>query len=400
MKNWFDWIIVAQWCNALLWWIACGVTWRGVRGQTPLPLASEIPAQPLVSILVPARDEAGRVLRASVASMLAQDYDNFEVIAVNDRSTDATGDILQAMAQSDKRLHVIAGTPTPAGWLGKPHALAQALDAARGAWILATDADMLFTPHALRTVLSHALRGGYDAVTLLPRVTCGSFWERVFLPAFGWFMLMAMPLSRVNDPQRKESTGVGGFFLLRREVLENLGGYAAVRADVAEDLRLGALLKASGARLRVEYGTDLVSTRMQTNFWDLWHGFTKNMFAGMQFRVAPTLAGGLSITLFAVLPTLLVLACTVLGLAGNAAAWGLWWPSAAVWLAQVSLFALINYSWDVPLRYALTVPLGFALFVAVLFNSAWRIVTRRGVNWKGRNIYGADGVRPPQFSKK
>ena len=178
-----------------------------------------------------------------------------------------------------------------------------------------------------------------------------------------------------------------------------LGAFLAVRADVAEDLRLSTLLKESGARLRLEYGADLVSTRMQTNLPDLWEGFTKNLFAGMQFRLLPTAAGSLSIFLFAVLPPFLALACAFIGLTGRAWAWQMCAPCAAVWLLQVALGALINHSWEVPLRYALTAPLGFALFVAMLVHSAWLILTKRGVKWKGREIYGADGARPPMSRK-
>lgn len=388
--NWFNLLVLAAWLNAGLWLLALVFTWRGLRQQKPLPTPAEGSSRPLVSLLVPARNEASRVLRASLASMLAQDYNHLEIIAVNDRSTDTTGPILQEIANTNQRLHFIDGTETPEGWLGKPHAMAQAVAAAQGEWLLATDADMIFAPRAVGTVMAHALKHDYDAVTLLPRVECGSFWERIFLPVFGWSMLVAMPISRVNDPRRRESVGVGGFFLLKRAALEKIGGYAAVRAEVAEDLRLGALLKESGARLRLEYGLDLISTRMQTNLSDLWEGFTKNMFAGMQFKLLPTIGGVLSMFIFAVLPWLVAVA----GLF-SANLRPLCVPCSLVWLLQVAIFALINRSWEVPLRYALTMPLGFALFDAVLLNSAWRILTGRGVVWKGRNIYGAGGVQPP-----
>ena len=120
-------------------------------------------------------------------------------------------------------MRVMDGDETPAGWLGKPYALQQALERAKGTWILATDADMIFHPAALRTSIEHALAGGYDAVTLIPRVESLSFWERVFAPTFGWFMAMGMPIERVNNPARKEAIGVGGFFLIRREVLRRVG---------------------------------------------------------------------------------------------------------------------------------------------------------------------------------
>ena len=211
--NWFNLLTLVGWLNAGLWCVALALTWRGLRQQKPLPAPPDDelagPDAPLVSLLVPARNEAGRVLRESLASMLEQDYGNLEIIAVNDRSEDDTGDILRAIAKENPNLRAIEGAPAPPDWLGKPHAMAQAVAAARGEWLLATDADMIFAPRAVRTVLDYAQANDYDAVTLLPRIVCGSFWERVFLPAFGWFMLLAMPARRVNNPQRKEAAGVG-----------------------------------------------------------------------------------------------------------------------------------------------------------------------------------------------
>ena len=139
---------------------------------------------PLVSVLVPARNEQHRVLADCIRSILAQDYGRFEVIAVNDRSTDATGAILQSLARSDERLRVIEGEELPAGWLGKPYAMQQAFTHARGEWILATDADMIFDKAALRTAMDRTLEEKGDALTLIPHFEAGSFWERVMIPTW------------------------------------------------------------------------------------------------------------------------------------------------------------------------------------------------------------------------
>ena len=128
-----------------------------------------------MSILVPARNEEQRVLEPCIRSILAQDYGNFEVIAVNDRSTDNTGAILETLAEHDARLDVIQGRELLPGWLGKPYAMHQALDHARGEWILATDADMIFEPAALRTAMARVLESDGDALTLIPRFETGSF---------------------------------------------------------------------------------------------------------------------------------------------------------------------------------------------------------------------------------
>ncbi len=403
--NSFDVFVGLTWLTALLWLGSMFLTLRGVKRQKPLaPLKqewSESGATPLVSILVPARNEERRVLERSIQSMLAQDYPSFEVIAVNDRSSDRTSEILHSLARCDSRLRVIDGRELPAGWLGKPHALQQALEAARADWILATDADMLFARGAVRTAMEHALAGDYDAVTLVPYIECLSFWERVFMPTFGWFMLMAMPMERVNDPRRAEAVGIGGFFFMKRTSLESVGGYSAVRADVAEDLRMATLLKGSGARLRIDYAPELARTRMQTNLQEIWEGFTKNLFAGAKFSLPFAVFSSVAVFLYAVAPALLWTFCLLMIASGSGVEWTrLFVPAFVVWLVQVATFAVITRNWGIPFVYALTVPLGHALFILILLNSAFKIAAGRGVTWKGRTLYDRAGVRPPRPQNK
>ena len=208
---------------------------------------------PLVSILVPARNEQHRVLEQCIHSILAQDYGRFEVIAVNDRSTDETGAILARLAKSDERLRVIEGEELPPGWLGKPYAMQQALNHARGEWILATDADMIFEAAALRTALDRALESNADALTLIPRFETGSFWERVVIPTWEWVFLMFRIFYRVDDQKTDRAAAIGGFFLIRRTVLDRVGGYEALKDEVMEDVRLADRIKRSGARLLIDH---------------------------------------------------------------------------------------------------------------------------------------------------
>lgn len=398
----FKLLVWTAWVGVASWLFVAFVTLRGLARQKPLKAASikalrqSSSDAALVSILIPARDEEGRVLVECVRSILAQDYERFEVIAVNDRSRDATGAILRAVSKADERLRVIDGEEPPAGWLGKPFALQQALAEARGQWILATDADMIFHRAALRTSIEHAVSGGYDALTLIPRVESLSFWERVFAPTFGWFMAMGMPIERVNNPERKEAIGVGGFFLIRREALRRVGEYKAVRGEVAEDLRMAELMKESGARLRIEYAPELLSTRMYAGLGEIWEGFTKNFFAGMRFSLLQTFASILLVLLCIISPFVVALVSAIALALGLGGAWtGLLVPTLCIWLIQVLTFAAVNKTFDTPLRYALTVPLGHALFVAILMNSALRIATGSGVTWKGRKVYErASGIRP------
>lgn len=398
-----DTFALIAWTTVLLWLVGALLTVRGLQRQRPLESA---PAggvltradAPFVSVLVPARNEEGRVLAACIGSILSQDYGRFEVVSVNDRSLDATGSILHAIAKADARLRVIDGAEPPPGWLGKPHALEQAFQQSTGEWVLATDADMIFAPEALRTAMSHALLNDYDAVTLIPHIVCLTFWERVFTPIFGWYAVMVAPVHRVNDPRKRESMGIGGFFLIRRDWLRRVGAYEALRAEVAEDLRMAELLKQKGARLRIEYAPDLISTRMQPTFRDIWEGFSKNLFAGTKFNLLQSFAGGIGILLVTVMPIFAAIICAIALWAGaNTELMRVFVPLMLVWAIQVAIFAFINLTWKIPIAYALAAPLGHALFVAILFNSAFRIATGSGVTWKGRKLYErAGGVRPPR----
>ncbi len=403
----FNLLLVVAWATFALWLAGAFLTVRGIVRQRPLAGGAQDRSdsfkrdredEPLVSMIVPARNEAGRVLAAAIASMLKQDYESLEVIVVDDRSTDETGAVLRRLAAEDSRLRVVEGAELPAGWLGKPHAMQQGYEQARGEWLLATDADVLFDSSAVRVTIRHALAGGYDAVTLIPHVECVTFWERVFMPAFAWFLLLARPIERVNDESRRaDAIGIGGFFLIKRKWLERVGAWRAVRAEVAEDLRLAELLKAAGARLRVEYAPTLVRTRMQTNLREIWEGFTKNLYAGTRFKLLPAFGGGIGVALFSVAPIFLAIACLALAWTSGDAAWlRLALPLLLVWGTQTATFAIVNRTCAVPLRYAALAPLGHLLFVLILFNSALKIVSGRGVKWKGRVLYDRAGVRPPR----
>ena len=212
----FTVLISALWFVAFAWLIIVVLTLHGLSLQRRLLATSDLRLTtsdaPFVSILVPARNEEQRVLESCIRSILAQDYGQFEVIAVDDRSTDNTGAILKRLAQGDERLTVIEGAELPPGWLGKPYAMQQALNHARGEWILATDADMIFQAAALRTALDRALENNADALTFIPRFETGSFWERVMIPTWEWVFLMFTIVYRVNDPKSDRGAGIGGFF--------------------------------------------------------------------------------------------------------------------------------------------------------------------------------------------
>lgn len=396
----FTIFIIALWFVVLAWFVVVVLTLHGLTRQTTLSPSSNVRLTesdvPLVSILVPARNEQNRVLEECIRSILAQDYGNFEVIAVNDRSTDQTGAILETLAKSDARLRVIEGEELPTGWLGKPYAMQQAMNYARGEWILATDADMIFEPSALRTALERTLENNGDALTLIPHFETGSFWERVMIPTWHWVFLMFAVFYRVNDPKSDRAAGIGGFFLMRRTALDRVGGYEALKDEVMEDARLAERIKRSGARFFIERAPELIRTRMYKTFREGWECSTKNWFSGVNFSFPFAMLCVVSMYLGAVLPALIA-PVAVIAIAAGTDLSALLVPAALSWLLQVLVMSIVIRRSDVSLAYALTVPLGVALLYAMLFDSSIRIITGTGVTWKGRKVYERRGVRPPRL---
>lgn len=387
----FNILIVFVWSIFLLWLAGLIWTWICLRKQRPFRFESDRNINSFVSILVPARNEAHRVLEKSISSMLAQTYKNYETIVLNDRSTDETGEILQKIKTEnpDSAFQIINGIEPPKNWLGKPHALQQAFEAAKGEWILTTDADIIFSDKTLQTVVNYAENNNLDALTLIPKQLFGSFWEKLFMPVFGWFCVLAMPIHRVNDPNRKESMGVGNFFMFRRDCLKNIGEFEVVKSEVAEDLKLAEIIKKKGLKLRIEYAPDLIETRMYAGFWEIWEGFTKNLFSGMKFSLSKTIFGAFSIFLFGVLPIFGAIFALIFGQIK------LFIPLISIYILQVSIFINVHREWKGNIFYALLTPLGLLMFLAILVNSTIKVVSGKGVKWKDRAIYENGGIRPP-----
>ena len=396
----FTILISALWFVAFVWLVMVVITLFGLSRQRTLSATTNLRLMasdaPLVSILVPARNEEDRVLEPCIRSILAQDYGKFEVVAVNDRSTDSTAAILETLAKTDERLHVIQGCELPPGWLGKPHAMQQALSEAQGEWILATDADMIFEPTVLRTALDRVLESDADALTLIPRFETGSFWERVMIPTWEWVFLMFAIFYRVDDEKSDRGAGIGGFFLIRRTLLDRVGSYEAVKDEVMEDVRLAEWVKRSGGRLLIDRARALVSTRMYRTFGEMWECSTKNWFSGVNFSFPFALLCVVSMYLIAVVPPLIAVAA-VIAMASGADASALFIPAALSWLLQVLIMAIASRRSEVNPLYALLCPLGLAVNYAMLFDSGLRITTGRGVTWKGRRIYDRRGVPPPRL---
>ena len=187
------------------------------RGAIPALPAVDVPgALPSLSVIVPARNEATAIGRA-LASLLAQDYPGLEIVAVDDRSTDGTGDVLRELASANPSLRVLRIDALPSGWLGKNHALWRGAQRSTGTWLLFTDADVVFAPGTLRRTLAYALAERLDHLTLAPRLVSRSFMLGAFVAFFAYAFVALWGAYLANDPTSKRGVGVGAFNLVRRE---------------------------------------------------------------------------------------------------------------------------------------------------------------------------------------
>jgi chlorobactene glucosyltransferase len=254
---------------------------QGVREMLVLDSGSprDLPdPAPLVSVLIPARDEE-ETIRACVEAIMAQTYPNFEVLVVNDRSEDRTAEIVSELAGQDPRVRLINIAELPAGWTGKTHGLWKAVKQAKGEYLLFIDSDTIQEPENLTICMSHMLREDTDMLSLLPRMRNETFWEHVTQPLASICLMLWFSLHRVNDPKRKESFGNGQYILMRRSAYDAIGGHEAVKSELVEDIHLARAIKGNGHRLRVAAAQEISSTRMYTSLATIIKGWARIYFA-------------------------------------------------------------------------------------------------------------------------
>lgn len=355
----------------------------------PIPL-SPVDA-PLISVCIPARDER-RNIRPCIEALLAQTYPNLEIIVVDDRSTDNTLDILQSLAKDATcckiPMKIIRGSDLLPGWAGKPHALAQAVSVAQGEWLCFMDADTFAEPEALSAVYTKANQTQADLFTIMTRQELGTFWERTVMPLVMTALSVGFSPRKVNDPNRKDAIANGQFIFIKRSVYQKVGGHAAIKGSIVEDKDMALLVKRNGYRLVVADGREIVSTRMYTSLAGIWEGWTKNIYLGLRDDPGLLWLGAFGAFLAFAAAVLLPL-WVAGGVLLTAIDTG--WTGYIVLLEALGLFGYLIY-WriraavglGIPAWYALTTPLGAAVFAVMMLASAFKVLSGKGVTWKGR----------------
>lgn len=358
----------------------------GMRTVPDIAKPEFIPAEdfsgPRVSIIVPAKDEAASIEQAA-RSLLAIEYPNLEVIALDDRSTDSTGAILDRVAgESAGRMRARHIASLPAGWLGKTHAMHLGASEAEGEWLLFTDADVVHRRDALRRAVAYAERERADHLVLLPTVIMETPGERLLVSFFQSLFIFAHRPWKVADPKAKDSIGVGAFNLVRRTAYEVMGGYERLRLAIVDDMRLGEEIKRHGFAQRAVFGHDLIRVRWAEGANGVVNNLTKNVFAEMKYNTA-----------YALFVTAALAAMQLGPWAGTLASSG--WSRVPYAVALGSL--LWSYAQSarrsrVSMAYAALHPLAAVVLTYTFLRSIAVTLWQGGVVWRGTK-YSLEEVR-------
>jgi len=402
------------------WWIAgiiLALAWfsRIVDAALGMPSVADVSqpewdrrpvtsfGNPRVSIIVPARNEEESIEQA-LRTLLALDYDNYEVIAINDRSTDRTGEIMERVAREShsliggsggpsdhnrishlpqnhgetghlfsQELRVIHHTELPSGWLGKTHAMWAAANQASGDWLLFTDADVLFKPDSLRRALAYAEAEPADHVVLFPQMIMKRPGEYMMIAFFQTMFMFGHRPWKVADPSTDDHMGVGAFNLVRRGVYDAVGTYEALRMEVLDDMKLGKVVKKAGFAQRNVFGGDLISIRWGHGAFGIVNNLTKNFFAVLSFQWWRTVLSAVGLAFINLGPFL-----------------GIWlahgWARLPYGVALGSMLSIyVGMSWRsaVPPYYFLLHPVSTAMFIYTLVRSMWLTLRNDGIVWRG-----------------
>jgi glycosyltransferase involved in cell wall biosynthesis len=383
---------------SLLYWIAgcvLGLSWlsRVVDAALGVPKIPDVArpewdrrptGNPRVSIIVPACNEEENI-EQPLGQLLTLDYENYEVIVVNDRSTDRTGEIIDRVAARPNvrdRLQVIHVDSLPSGWLGKTHAMWAAAQQATGDWFLFTDADVLFKPQALRRALAYAESEEADHLVLFPRMIMNRPGEKMMIAFFQTLFVFGHRPWKVADPKTKDHMGVGAFNLVRRSVYEAVGTYQALRFEVLDDMKLGKVVKNAGYKQRVVFGEDLISIRWAKGAMGVVNNLTKNFFAILSFQWWRAL-----------------LSCFGLAFLNLGPFLGVWlehgWarmPYVVALLCLFMIYAGMSMKSSIPPYYFFLHPISTLLFLYITLRSTYLTLGRGGVLWRG-TFYPLEDLR-------
>ena len=370
LQDTFFYLAIVNLCVTL---VASGLLAYGdhvIRRLAELPVP-DLAEWPTVSLIAPARNEE-RNIEAAVRSLMQLDYPNLEITLVNDRSTDRTGEILDRLAAEFPLLNVVHLTELPAGWLGKNHAMQVGADRSRGAWLLFTDADILFEPTALRRAIGYALDQDLAHLAATPDTHMPSWLLRAFTVTFAIYFSLFVRIWSIRNPNSTAHVGIGAFNLVRADVYRAVGGHERIRMRPDDDLKLGKIIKLGGHSQDIVHGTGMIAVEWYASLGELIRGLEKNSFSATEYSIWFTVLTSLTSLVFNVWPFLAV--------------WLL--PGPTRWIYAAVCLALWWMAWmaargmKAPPSCAIAFPLTVLLLVYIQWRTMLLNYYHDGIRWR------------------
>jgi len=375
-------IIILCWLSVLGWsYLAFGhgQFWEPSElDETALPSS-----WPSVDIIIPARNEA-EVLPQSLPSLLQQNYPgNYHIYIVDDHSQDKTEEVIQRLldSSSTERVTLLKAPELPRGWSGKVAAMKEGLRYSHADYVLFTDADIQHSESNLRRLVALAITKKNDLVSLMVRLHCESFAEKLLVPAFVFFFMMLYPFRRVNDPQSRIAAAAGGVMLLKRQALDNIGGLEPIKSALIDDCSLAKEIKKRGGpqngqgQISLMLTHDVVSIRSYPAIQDIWKMVARTAYT--QLFYSPLLLVGTFIGMFILY---LFPVFMFISFLGTSSITGL-----AVWLLMAVLYMPTVIFYRLPVAWAFSLPLAALIYIGATLDSARLYYQGKGGHWKGRS---------------
>ena len=382
------WLTLLLALAAVAWWLVLPL--RAALNHRRLPLLAEFDYDesvdwPPVSVLVPARNEAS-TLEAAMQSLLRVDYPNLEIVIVDDRSSDATGKIIEQLGQHDSRIRSLRIDTLADGWLGKVYALHRGLEICSGEWLLFTDADVHFSPQILKRAITCCEQQHKDFLTLLPEF----FNTRPLLAAaqaaFAMILLSALDRDKITAARSRAAMGIGAFNLARKSFLDKREGLEWLRMEVADDAGLGLMMKRRGAAIDIRSGRELLKVDWYPSLRAMMDGVMQRVILGANYRLPLYLLHCALVCLCLAAP---------LGLALTLPQSPLAWLAVAAYLLPMIILRTISGHFELPPAAAWGLPLGLLIIGFGMFRSLWCYLRDGGIHWRG-NVYTLKDLRRGQ----
>lgn len=400
-EMYMDWItcwyaaaafVGAMWAVRL---VAIGWTLKNRQPLSSSSYSGPPSPAPRMSVIVAAKDEEQNI-ETCITTLLDQDYPDYQIIAVNDRSSDRTLAILHRLQkQHPNRLRVVNITALREGWFGKNNAMREGVALSDTDWFCFTDADCRQTSRStLSMAMNEALATDCDFLSVTPVLETKTVWERIIQPVCAAVLIIWFLPSRVNNPRTKTAYANGAFMLMRRSCYDAIGGHDRVKTEVNEDIHMARFTKEAGLKLRVTENEDLYKTRMYATPWEAWRGWSRIFYGSLASAPRVLLAIGF-LSVFTILPWVSLTGAAYGWITTNAAESGMWRNLSVVWVVVVLLQQMVMWRMYGILRifrpWSFTYILGGAIALAMLVNALLKVLGAGKTTWRG-TVYQGDQV--------